>query len=356
MKKKVAIVGATGIAGQQFVTALANHPIFEIKILAASERSAGKIYIDAIKQTNGQISWWQNTPIPDSCKNMHVELASNINLEEIDLIFTATDSETAKALEPIYALQKPTISTASAFRMDNDVPLLIPGINQDHHQIIKRQQEVRGWKGFIVPIPNCTTYGLACSLAPIKPLGIKKVFMTSLQAISGAGRQGGVLALDMIDNIIPHIPGEEQKVESETRKILGLLKQDRTIEDANFIISSTCMRVPVSDGHTESVFVETHKKPNSIEELKELYQNYDAKLGQLPSGPSDFFMVHNDPFHPQPKIDRDFDDGMSTHIGRLRIDHSTNLLKYVLLSHNTKAGAAKGAILVAEWLEREGYF
>ena len=349
MKKRVALVGATGIAGQQFITALEDHPWFEIKRLAGSRRSSGKSYQEALKQDNGQISWWQPTPIPANIASMTVELGEDLILDDIDVVFTAIESDAAKILEPLYAKHKPTISTASAFRMENDVPLLIPGVNDQHLALIETQQKNRNWNGYIIPIPNCTTYGLACSLAPLQELGIESVIMTSMQATSGAGRQGGVLALDMLDNLVPYIPGEEEKVEKEAHKILGRLDGQK-VHHASFEVSCTCIRVPVTDGHTEAVFVKTKQSDYDIETVKALYAGYQGSDKQLPSAPENFFYLHDDPFHPQPRIDRDFQGGMSTHIGRIRLEKSGNGLKYVLLSHNTKAGAAKGAILIAEQL------
>jgi aspartate-semialdehyde dehydrogenase len=354
MEIRVAVVGATGIAGQQFMTALAQHPWFKVKALGGSKRSAGKKYADALKTPNGQINWFQPEPIPAEFAKMTIQEAQDINLDEIDLVFTAIESDAAREIEPMFAKHKPTISTASAYRMEEDVPLFIPGVNTGHAAMLAQQQKNRDWKGFVVPIPNCTTYGLACSLAPLKPLGIKTVLMTSLQATSGAGRHGGVLALDMVDNLVPYIPGEEEKVEREAKKILGDLSSNG-VNNADFNVSCTCTRVPVTDGHTETVFVQTEKTDVTVEEVEDLYRHYTSNLEGLPSAPQNFFQVHSDPFHPQPRLDRDQDGGMSTHIGRVRIDRALGGLKYVLLSHNTKAGAAKGAMLVAETLLQRGY-
>ncbi|MFW7381659.1 MAG: aspartate-semialdehyde dehydrogenase [Oligoflexus sp.] len=353
MQKKVAVVGATGIAGQQFMTALAKHPWFQVVALAGSSRSAGKTYEDALKADSGQINWWQSEPIPQDFRKMKVQNAQELNLNDVDIVFTAIESDAARELEPYFAKSKPTISTASAYRMEKDVPLLIPGVNTDHISLIEKQQQERGWKGFVIPIPNCTTYGLACSLAPLRSLGIKSVIMTSMQATSGAGRHGGVLALDMIDNLVPYIPKEEEKVETETQKILGE-KQGSEIQPAKIAVSCTCTRVPVTDGHTETVFVQTEKTGYQLADLVELFRNYQTGIEGLPSAPESFFQVHEDPFRPQPRLDRDLQGGMTTHIGRLRLDPALGGLKYVLLSHNTKAGAAKGAILVAEQLCQQG--
>ena len=348
-KKRVAVVGATGIAGQQFLAALHKHPWFEVVRLAASPRSAGKTYEEALRSPNGQVAWWQSEPIPPAYRHMRLESAPELVLSDVDIVFTAIDTDAARELEPLYAAQKPVISTASAFRMEADVPLLIPGVNSDHSAVIRLQQKNRGWKRFIVPIPNCTTYGLACSLAPLqKHFGIKLVVMTSMQATSGAGRNGGVLALDTIDNLIPYIPKEEEKVEVETQKILGSY-QSGAFVNATLAVTSTCTRVPVTDGHTEAVFVAT-ERPITVEAAKAAFSEFQPDFGTLPSAPTQFFTLHDDPFHPQPRIDRDQDQGMTTHIGRIRLEKALHGIKYVLLSHNTKAGAAKGALLVAESL------
>lgn len=349
IKKRVAVVGATGIAGQQFLAALQNHPWFEVVRLAASPRSAGKTYEDALRAPSGQVSWWQSEPIPAAYRHMKLEAAPELVLKDVDIVFTAIDADAARELEPLYAAEKPVISTASAFRMEDDVPLLIPGVNSDHSAVIASQKKHRGWRGFIVPIPNCTTYGLACTLAPLHArFGVKLVIMTSMQATSGAGRNGGVLALDMLDNLVPYIPKEEEKVEVETQKILGAYKNGR-FSPAQIAVSCTCTRVPVTDGHTEAVFVATDR-PVTIEEARATFAEFKPDYGDLPSAPKNFFTLHEDPFHPQPRIDREWDQGMTTHIGRLRIEKALGGLKYVLLSHNTKAGAAKGALLVAESL------
>lgn len=353
VKKRVAVVGATGIAGQQFLVALHQHPWFELVRVAGSSRSAGKSYEDALRAPNGQIGWWQPYPLPSDFRSMTVELAEELNLQDIDIVFTAIDADAARQLEPVYAARKPVISTASAFRMEADVPLLIPGVNSQHAAVINTQRAARGWKGFIVPIPNCTTYGLACTLAPLqKNFGIKTVIMTSMQATSGAGRNGGVLALDMLDNLVPYIPKEEEKVEIETQKILGSLDA-KAFRPAQFLVSCTCTRVAVTDGHTEAVFVAT-ERPASPQEVAAAFREFKPDYGDLPSAPKNFFTVHDDPFHPQPRMDRDQDQGMSTHVGRIRAEKALGGVKYVLLSHNTKAGAARGALLVAEQLCASG--
>lgn len=351
-KKKVAVVGATGIAGQQFLAALHNHPWFEVTHLTGSDRNVGKTYDQALRNAHGQLGWWQAEPLPPHFARMKLLASKELPLSQVDMVFTAVDSEPARELEPLYAKEKPVISTASAFRMADDVPLLIPGINDNHKDLIKVQQARRNWKGFIVPIPNCTVYGLACSLAALKPFGIKGVVMTSMQAVSGAGRSSGVLGLDIVDNVVPFIPGEEEKVESEAQKIFGALQNDRVVA-ADFGVSATCTRVPVLDGHTEAVFVAT-QSPCSVAAATQAFREYKTNLQGLPTASSSFFMVHDDPYQPQPRMVREWAGGMPTHIGRIREESVLGGIKYVLLSHNTKAGAAKGAVLVAEMLVRDG--
>jgi aspartate-semialdehyde dehydrogenase len=274
----------------------------------------------------------------------------------VDLIFNAIESDAAKELEPKYAAITPVVSTASAFRYFEDTPVIIPGVNNDHVSLLKRQQDERGWKGFVTPIPNCTTTGLVSSLAPIyKHLGVERLVMTSMKAKSGAGRPGGVLGLDANDNVIPYIPGEEEKVQKEAQKILGKIV-DGKIVAADFSLSATCTRVAVLDAHTEAIYVATTKAATA-EKVADLMRNYDTGLHGLPTEPKPFIKVHDDPFRPQPRRDRNNGDGMTTSVGRLRAETTIGEhgVKYVAVSHNTKAGAAKGAILVAELLQREGW-
>jgi aspartate-semialdehyde dehydrogenase len=354
-KKKVAVIGATGIAGQQFLAALPNHPQFEVVALAASARSAGKKYLDAIRNPNGMVGWWCDEALNDEYAQMPVVDASEFDATSVDLVFTAVESDAAKLIEPRYAATTPVVSTASAFRYFDDTPIFVPGVNNSHSALLERQQKERGWKGFVTPVPNCTTTGLAMTLKPILDnFGITGVVMTSMQAMSGAGRNGGVLGLDALDNIIPYIAGEEEKVEKETQKILGQFS-GQGIESAKFGVSATCTRANVSDGHTETVFVATDK-PCSVEEVSKAMSEFRGGLDGLPSTPEHLIYVHNDPFRPQPRRDRDMGGGMTTVVGRLRQERvlGQNGVKYVLVSHNTKMGAAKGAILVAELLLREG--
>jgi len=355
LKKKVAIVGATGIAGQQFIPALQDHPWYEITGLAASARNAGKTYAKALRdEKTGALRWWCEGFPSTELQGMTVQLADDLDASQYDVVFTAIDTEPARELEPKYAQTTPVISTVSAFRMEPDVPMLIPGVNSDHLKLLDAQRANRGWKGFVTPIPNCTTCGLAITLAPLhRAFGLDKVIMTSMQAISGAGRSPGVLALDIIDNVIPFISGEEEKVQRETQKLLGTLGNGSVVP-ADFAVSCTCTRVAVLDGHTETVVVST-KEPCNVEQAAAAMRAFGKEIAKLPSGPEHLIHVHEDPFHPQPRVDREAGDGMTTTVGRLRPDSALGGVKYVLLSHNTKMGAAKGAVLVAELLQQNGY-
>jgi len=355
---KAAIVGATGIVGQQFIVALKNHPWIEIAILAASEKSAGRTYKEAITDPQSRaLRWFCQEPPVEEVMSMPVQNALEMDISGVDVIFSAVESDQAKILEPKFAAQKAVISTASAFRYDEDVPILIPGINSEHAKLIEVQRKARRWKGFITPIPNCTTTGLAITLKPIyESFGVNAVIMTSMQALSGAGRSPGVIGLDILDNIIPYIVGEEEKVQRETQKILGKFAGN-SISPARFNVSCTCTRVNVREGHTESVFVST-QRPCEVDDVAKVMREYggSANEAELPSAPKHMIIVHEDPFRPQPRLDRDAEDGMATVVGRIRKDNVlANGIKYLLVSHNTKMGAAKGAVLVAELLIRDGY-
>ena len=355
--KRVAIIGVTGAVGQEFVIALNKHPWFEVKQIAASERSANKKFVDAIRDTSsGILKWHIKEEIPEYVKNMVVESVDDIKPENLDLIFTSIESEAAREIESRFAKDIPVISTSAAYRYEADVPILIPGINDDHVGLLEVQKKNRGWKGFIAPLPNCTTTGLAITMRPLfDSFGAQKIIMTSMQSMSGAGRSPGVSALDITDNIIPYIPKEEDKVRIETGKILGKFA-DGKISPANFKVSCTCTRVPVIDGHTETVFVETsmHVNPDTVKKAMQDFSSKVSVIG-LPSAPKNYLVVNDDPTRPQPRLDRELDGGMSTVVGRLREDTVfENGIKYVLFSHNEKMGSAKGAVLLAEMLYKKG--
>lgn len=354
-KARAAVVGATGVAGQQFLAALATHPQIEVTHVVASARSAGKSYRDAIRQPSGQVAWYADGALDSRIAALEVEEADAFDASQVDVVFSCMDAAPARELEPVYAQHAAVISTASAYRMEDDVPLLLPGVNMEHLALLQRQQ-ARGWKGFIAPNPNCTTVGLAMTLAPLhRAFGIARVHMVSMQAVSGAGRSPGVGSLDILDNIVPFIPKEEDKVATETQKILGKVVGDK-VELATFPVSCTCTRVPVIEGHTEAVHVQLCQPATEAEVAaawRELGTEFVAR--GYHSAPPALIHVHDDPFRPQVRLDRDLGDGMTTAVGRLRPDDTVeNGWKYVLVSHNTKMGAAKGCILVAEHLLAEG--
>ena len=363
-KLRAMVLGATGVAGQQFVAALAGHPWFSLARLCASERSAGRSYKDALRDSRGSLRFYAGGEPPAESLDLPVFDSKEVSTDGIDLVFSAVESDAAKELEPRFAAHVPVFSTASAFRYEPDVPILLPGVNRSHAALLRTQQKRRGFRGFISPGPNCTTVGLAITLAPIHAqFGVRRVVMTSLQAVSGAGRSPGVVGLDIIDNVIPFIAGEEEKVEKETRKILGhcggASAESHAIEPSPIAVSCTCTRVAVLDGHTEAVFVET-ERPAPLVEVKAALLDFGRDLAalKLPTMPAQLVSVTDDPYRPQPRLDRDCGGGLTTVVGRLREERALGAhgVKYVLLSHNTKMGAAQGAILTAEQLLADGYF
>jgi len=356
-RKKTAVIGATGVAGQQFLASLSNHPLFEVTALAASGRSAGMAFKDAVTGADGAVRWYCQEPLSPDFAKLQVQDASRFDASTVDVVFTAVESDAARRLESMYARTTPVVSTASAFRYDQDVPIFIPGVNLDHDRLIPVQKKNRGWIGFVTPVPNCTTTGLSMTLKPLHDaFGIRSVLMTSLQACSGAGRSSGVAALDIVDNVVPYIPKEEEKVETETRKILGKIAGD-AVEAARFRVSATCTRVPVLEAHTEAVYVSLERGV-TVDHVKQAFREFgrDFLAMKLPSCPTALIDVSEDPFRPRPRLDRDREDGMLTSVGRVRTDQALEHgIKYVLVSHNTKMGAARGAILVAEYLVHEGH-
>lgn len=358
-KLRAVLIGATGLAGQQFIAALKDHPFIELTGLAASERSAGKTYADALRTANGMLAWLVPEPMPLHLAAMKVQRGNEVRASDFDLVFSAVEADVARELEPKLAKDIPVISAASAFRYEEDVPLLIPPVNADHAPLIREQQKRRGTKGYVVPIPNCTTTGLAITLAPLEQaFGVQAVLMTSLQAMSGAGRSPGVIGLDILDNVIPYIHKEEGKVEIETKKILGgYAKGAASITPHGVRVSCTCTRVAVLEGHTESVFVSLKKKA-SVQEVTSVMREWKGAevARKLHTAPPRYIEVLDDPFRPQPRLDRETHGGMATTVGRVREDSVLeNGIKYVLVSHNTKMGAAKGAVLVAELLREQNF-
>jgi aspartate-semialdehyde dehydrogenase len=356
-KVPVGVVGAAGLAGQQFLSALARHPGFSVVRVAGSQRSAGKSLAEALRDERGASRWCAEGEPPESLLGLTVEDAAHFDPRGLAVVFSAVESDAARELEARFAQDVPVVSTASAYRYESDIPIFLPGVNFGHAPLLRVQQQRRNWKGFITPIPNCTTTGLAISLKPLHDaFGISRVLMTSLQSCSGAGRSPGVIGLDIIDNVIPFIPKEEEKVERETQKILGTLSGDE-IAPLALPVSATCTRVPVLEGHTEAVYVSLKKRATPAEAI-EVMRSFGQDLQGLglPSLPEKLIVVREDPYRPQPRLDRDTFGGLATVVGRVREDPALeNGLKYVLVSHNTKMGAAKGAILVAEYLSSAGY-
>lgn len=349
-ERRVAVVGATGVAGQQFVAALDGHPWFRITALAASERSAGRSYREALTDAKtGARRWYCDEEPSQEVLGMPVVDARELDLDAVDIVFTAVESDAARELEPRFAARRPVFSTASAFRYEPDVPIAVPGVNLDHLDIVDAQRRARGWQGFVVPLPNCTTMGLVVTLKPLlDAFGIERVVMTSMQGLSGAGRSPGVAALDVLDNVIPYIVGEEEKVARETGKVLGRVSGG-TFDPHPVLVAATCTRANVREGHTETVQVQLSRQP-SLDEVRAALLGFGREFCArgLPSAPRRMITLHDDPFRPQPRLDREADGGMTTSVGRLRLDAAG--LRYVLVSHNTKMGAAKGAVLTAEHL------
>lgn len=342
----VAVLGATGAVGQRFIQLLADHPWFEIAALAASERSAGRPYADAA-------NWVIPGDPPPWVGEMVVSpLEPNLPAR---IVFSALPSNVAREIEPAFAQAGYAVcSNASAYRQHPGVPLMIPDINADHVSMIERQQAERGWPGFIVTSPNCTTTGI---VMPLKPLddafGVRKVFASTMQAISGAGYPG-VASLDILDNVIPYISGEEEKIEQETRLLLGHVANGERI-GADLAISAQANRVPVIDGHTICLSL-GFEKPAAVEAAVAALSDFrgaDVVRG-LPSAPEHPILVRSEPDRPQPRRDRDAEGGMAVTVGRIRECPLLDL-RMVSVSHNTLRGAASGSVLNAELIVAEHY-
>ena len=352
----VAVIGATGMVGQRFVTLLQNHPWFQVTTLAASSHSAGKTYEQAVGSR-----WMMSTPIPEQVRSIVVKDAV-ADAEEIarsvDFAFCAVDmkKEEIRALEERYAkLECPIMSNNSAHRFTPDVPMMIPEINDDHAEIIAAQRKRLGTKrGFIAVKSNCSLQSYVPALHPLRSFGITKVLACTYQAISGAGKNFETWP-EMVDNVIPFIGGEEEKSEREPLKIWGTLTDTEIVPAASPSITTQCIRVPVTDGHLAAVFVSFEKKP-TIEEIKNAWQSFAGypQQHQLPSAPAQFLTYFEEEDRPQTKLDRDLEKGMGVSIGRLREDSQYDY-KFVCLSHNTVRGAAGGAVLMAETLASKGY-
>ena len=355
-KMKVGVVGATGMVGQRFLTLLENHPYFEVVLLAASARSAGKTYREAVGER-----WKMKVAMPEKFADMTVLDASNIDAiaGKVSFVFCAVDmkKDEIRALEEAYAKAEiPVVSNNSAHRWTPDVPMVIPEINDSHLEIIAEQKKRLGTKrGFIAVKPNCSIQSYVPALTPLLKYKPTTVLATTYQAISGAGKTFKEWP-EMIDNVIPYIGGEEEKSEQEPLKIWGHIENGQIVKADAPLISTQCIRVPVSDGHTAAVFVKFENKPTK-EEILEAWANYSGKAQELklPSAPEKFLTYFEEDNRPQAAIDRDIYGGMGVTLGRLREDTIFDY-KFVGLSHNTLRGAAGGAVLIAELLYREGFF
>ena len=354
---KVGIVGATGMVGQRFVTLLENHPWFKLTVLAASGRSAGKTYEEAVGPR-----WAMTVPMPERVKKMVVLDASKVEevASQVDFIFCAVNmpKDEIKALEEAYAKAEcPVVSNNSANRFTPDVPMVVPEINADHIEIIPAQRKRLGTKrGFIAVKSNCSLQSYVPALHPLmKDYGVTKCLVCTYQAISGAGKTFETFP-DILDNVIPYIGGEEEKSEQEPLKLWGHIDGDKIVPATAPSITAQCLRVPVSDGHMGAVFVSFDKKPTKEEILKTWKEFHGpAQDLDLPSAPKQFLHYFEEDDRPQPKLDRMIENGMAVSIGRLREDTQYDY-KFVCLSHNTLRGAAGGAVLLAELLAVKGYF
>ncbi|MCD8219378.1 MAG: aspartate-semialdehyde dehydrogenase [Ruminococcus sp.] len=354
---QVGIIGATGMVGQRFATLLESHPWFHVVALAASLRSAGKTYQEAV-----DTRWAIQTPMPESMKDMvlfdateHVEQIAGM----VDFVFCAVDmkKEEIRALEERYAKAEcPVVSNNSAHRFTPDVPMVIPEVNPEHIEIIESQRKRLGTKrGFIAVKSNCSIQSYVPALSPLRKYGIQNVLACTYQAISGAGKTFERWP-EILDNIVPYIGGEEEKSEKEPLKVWGKIENGKIVSAENPLITTQCLRVPVSDGHMAAVFVSFETKP-SKEEILKIWKEFQGVPQQLklPSAPKQFLHYFQEDDRPQAKLDRNLEGGMAVSVGRLREDTMFDY-KFVSLSHNTLRGAAGGGVLLAELLAAKGYF
>ncbi len=358
MKKQyqVGVVGATGMVGQRFVSLLENHPWFHLAVVAASPRSAGKRYEDAVGSR-----WAMPTPMPAQAKDLIVMDASDVNAvaSKVDFVFCAVDmkKEEIKALEEAYAKAEcPVVSNNSAHRFTPDVPMVVPEINADHICVIEDQRKRLGTKrGFVAVKSNCSLQSYVPALHPLmNDFGVTKCLVCTYQAISGAGKTFETWP-EMVDNCIPFIGGEEEKSEKEPLKLWGHIENGQIVPATSPAITAQCLRIPVSDGHMAAVFVSFEKKPTK-EQILEKWAAFSgpAQELELPSAPKQFLHYFEEDNRPQTKLDRNLENGMAVSIGRLREDTQYDY-KFVCLSHNTLRGAAGGGVLLAELLAAKGY-
>ena len=357
MKKyKVGVIGGTGMVGQRFVTLLAGHPWFQLTAVAASPRSAGKRYEDAVAGR-----WAMDVPVPEEAKDL-ILMDASADVERIagmvDFVFSAVDmkKDEIRALEEAYAKAEcPVVSNNSAHRWTPDVPMVIPEINPEHLAVIPAQRERLGTKrGFIAVKSNCSIQSYVPALSPLRSFGIEKILVCTYQAISGAGKTFETWP-EMVDNLIPYIGGEEEKSEQEPLKVWGKVENGAIVTADEPSITAQCLRVPVSNGHTAAAFVTFKTKP-TMEQMKEAWRTFKGRPQELdlPTAPKQFLHYFEEPDRPQAKLDRDLEGGMAVTIGRLRPDTQYDY-KFVSLSHNTLRGAAGGAVLLAAPLCAEGY-
>ena len=353
---KVGVVGATGMVGQRFVTLMENHPWFNLEVVAASPRSAGKTYEEAVGS-----KWAMKTPMPESVKKMIVMDASKVEevAAKVDFIFCAVNmkKDEIRALEEAYAKAEcPVVSNNSAHRFTPDVPMVVPEINAQHIEIIADQRKRLGTKrGFIAVKSNCSLQSYVPALHPLMAdFGVDKCLVCTYQAISGAGKTFEPFP-EILDNVIPYIGGEEEKSEKEPLKLWGHIENGQIVPATRPSFTAQCLRVPVSDGHTAAVFVSFDKKPTK-EQILEKWANFrgPAQELELPSAPKQFLHYFTEDDRPQPKLDRNLENGMAVSVGRLREDTQYDY-KFVCMSHNTLRGAAGGAVLLAELLAAKGY-
>ncbi len=349
MRKRVAVLGATGLVGQRFVALLANHPWFELIALTASEGSVGKRYVDVVR-------WFVEKPILEELRDVTLAAlnADALVKDGVEIAFSALPTEVARGVEVELAKKGVVVvSNASSMRLEPDIPLVNPEVNADHLGVIEQQRRIRGWDGALIKIPNCTTAILTLSLKPlIDEFGVNVVIASSMQAVSGAGLSG-LPSMLIIDNLIPYIEGEEEKIESESRKILGSLGH-RSIELNDHIsISTSCHRVMVLEGHTIAVFTGLRRDASLEEVLRAMSEFRTNKIKdlKLPTAPERPIVIRNEPDRPQPRLDRLEGGGMSVVVGRVRGDAALRGVKYEVLGHNTVRGAAGTGVLIAEVLK-----
>lgn len=354
---RVGVLGATGMVGQRFVSLLEHHPWFNLAVVAASPRSAGKTYKDAVGTR-----WAMPTAMPDNAKDLVVLDASEVQhiAAQVDFVFCAVDmkKDEIKALEEAYAKAEcPVVSNNSAHRMTPDVPMIVPEINAEHVNIIAAQRSRLGTKrGFIAVKSNCSLQSYVPALHPLKDeFGVNKVLVCTYQAISGAGKTFETWP-EMVDNCIPFIGGEEEKSEQEPLKLWGSIENDAIVSAVSPSITAQCLRIPVSDGHMAAVFVSFDKKPTK-EEILARWSGFEGEAQRLslPSAPKQFLHYFEEDNRPQTKLDRNLENGMAVSVGRLREDTQYDY-KFVCLSHNTLRGAAGGSVLLAELLAAKEYF